>query len=242
MLGGICLLTSERFMSAHAWLSELGGAGCRLRWEATVTQEVVTASTQAATRHLLIRRQSSGRRPPGVGSPNPQGAFVNTPPRECAATSERSLQFLAVLPGLFSPGDPIVLRDLWGGRVWSARPMTVVKDEPDETELFVWSSLFMKAAAGGRTSKFLRLPAEPWELREQARSRHLGVEGRRRTGRGAAARIALPRRRRVDPGGGRTALVRLEERRPPFDRDWSGWHPDPSWVSPSSRTMRPSSR
>ena len=29
------------------------------------------------------------------------------------------------------------------------------------------------------------------------------------------------------------AVERILERRPPFDRDWFGWRPDPSWPSPA---------
>ena len=72
----------------------------------------------------------------------------------------------------FRTGDPIVLRDLWDGRVWSARPMTVVKDEPDETVLFVWAPFVMKEAADPQTGEFLRLPTPEWELRDKRRDRY----------------------------------------------------------------------
>ncbi len=32
---------------------------------------------------------------------------------------------------------------------------------------------------------------------------------------------------------GRRALARVLERRPPFDREWAGWRPDPSWDAPA---------
>ena len=67
----------------------------------------------------------------------------------------------------FPPGTPILLRELWDGRVWSVRPLTVVKDEPDERMLFFPNVLDMKAPASLRTGEFLRLPSEPWELRDQ---------------------------------------------------------------------------
>ena len=31
---------------------------------------------------------------------------------------------------------------------------------------------------------------------------------------------------------GERAARRILERRPPFDRDWSSWRPDPSWPPP----------
>lgn len=32
---------------------------------------------------------------------------------------------------------------------------------------------------------------------------------------------------------GERAVARILDREPPFDRDWSGWRPDPSWPTPS---------
>jgi predicted RNA-binding protein associated with RNAse of E/G family len=192
----------------------------------------------------------------------------------------------------FDPGDPIVLRDLWDGRVWSARPMTMVKDEPDETVLFVWSPLVMVAAASERTGEFLRVPSETWELREQRWDRYRALSFAwpetahavlgfwehptdrfagwyvnvqtplQRTPFGfdttdhfldivissdletwawkdedelaEAERIGL-----ISPGDvvsiraeGERALERLEQHRAPFDRYWSEWRPDPSWIEP----------
>jgi hypothetical protein len=31
---------------------------------------------------------------------------------------------------------------------------------------------------------------------------------------------------------GERAVAHVVDRRPPFDRDWSGWRPDPSWTEP----------
>jgi len=37
----------------------------------------------------------------------------------------------------YRPGDPIAIREIWNGRVWYARPATVVRDEPNLTMLHV---------------------------------------------------------------------------------------------------------
>ena len=72
----------------------------------------------------------------------------------------------------FEAGDGIVLREIWDGNVFAARPVTVVKDEPDETSVYVWPGLAMKAAASLRTGEYLRMPTELWELRDQRWDRY----------------------------------------------------------------------
>jgi len=37
----------------------------------------------------------------------------------------------------FEPGEAIALRQTWNGRVWAARPATVVQDDPRQTMLFI---------------------------------------------------------------------------------------------------------
>ena len=72
----------------------------------------------------------------------------------------------------FEAGDGIVLREIWDGNVFAARPVTVVKDEPDETSVYVWPRLAMKAAASLRTGEYLRMPTGPWKLRDQRWDRY----------------------------------------------------------------------
>jgi hypothetical protein len=38
---------------------------------------------------------------------------------------------------LFEPGATVAIREIWDGRVWYARPATVVRDEPNLTMLLV---------------------------------------------------------------------------------------------------------
>ena len=63
------------------------------------------------------------------------------------------------------PGDQIVLREVWRGKVWSARPLTVVRDEPDLLVLFQPASTGWKrpVTLDGGT---LRTPKEEWMLVE----------------------------------------------------------------------------
>jgi hypothetical protein len=66
----------------------------------------------------------------------------------------------------WSPGETVVLREVWQARVWTARPATVVRDD-DLLMFFVpigarWFSPF--AASDGRP---LHVPTEPWIVRER---------------------------------------------------------------------------
>lgn len=65
------------------------------------------------------------------------------------------------------PGDAIVLRETWRGRVFEARPATVVEDRPDQTTLFVRTGARVAVAVDDE-GRQLRLPEGDWhlELRE----------------------------------------------------------------------------
>ena len=63
----------------------------------------------------------------------------------------------------WKPGDQIVLREVWRGRVWSGRPVIVVEDSPDLLALYMPTGTGWKKPTtphGGR----LRMPAEDWAL------------------------------------------------------------------------------
>jgi uncharacterized protein len=68
----------------------------------------------------------------------------------------------------FSPGDPIVLRELWDGRVFEARPMIVVQDDPDQVALFLPAGVRCGVPIGEDGAP-LRLPDRPWRLDVRAR-------------------------------------------------------------------------
>ena len=63
----------------------------------------------------------------------------------------------------WKPGDQIVLRELWQGRVWSGTPVTVVRDEPGLLGMFVPIGTGWKGPAALKGGP-LRLPKEDWVL------------------------------------------------------------------------------
>lgn len=63
----------------------------------------------------------------------------------------------------FRPGDPIVLRELWDGRVFEARPTVVVQDDPDQIAL--WLPARVRCAVPiAEDGTDLRVPDRPWRL------------------------------------------------------------------------------
>jgi len=64
---------------------------------------------------------------------------------------------------LFVPGDTITLRELWRGRVFEARPMIVVEDDPDQAILFLPGGVRCGLPIGDDGS-VLRLPDRHWHL------------------------------------------------------------------------------
>jgi hypothetical protein len=62
----------------------------------------------------------------------------------------------------FEPGETIALRQTWGGRVWAARPATVVEDALEQTMLFVpVGSVWMAPFLDGER---LKIPQAEFEL------------------------------------------------------------------------------
>jgi hypothetical protein len=189
------------------------------------------------------------------------------------------------------PGDAVALREIRGGRIWSAVAATVVEDRGDEQRLFVPAGTAWKSprAPDGR---WLELPEPVWSLADRAPEPARAVlsfafadrafalmlfwdaswtpltwyvnlqSPRRRTPVGfdyvdhvldllvvpdrsswewkdedeleEAVRRGLftPEDARAFRTDGEAALRLLLESRPPFDRDWTGWRPDPSWPPP----------
>jgi hypothetical protein len=66
------------------------------------------------------------------------------------------------------PGDPIVLREIWRGRVWAARPALVVLDEPNLRMFHVPAGTKERVPVDDRGAA-LRLPTERWRLAEATR-------------------------------------------------------------------------
>jgi hypothetical protein len=58
----------------------------------------------------------------------------------------------------FAPGEPVVLRDVWRGRIWAARPVVLVQDDPDQLAFCVFPGTHWKGP--------LSPGASPLDLRE----------------------------------------------------------------------------
>ena len=69
--------------------------------------------------------------------------------------------------GRWRPGDVVVLRERWRGRVWAARPAVVVRDEP-EVRMFHVPAGTRYAVARGRDGSPLALPEDGWTLAHDA--------------------------------------------------------------------------
>jgi hypothetical protein len=71
----------------------------------------------------------------------------------------------------FRIGDPIVLREIWRGRVFEARPMIVVQDDPHQRMLYLPAGVRCGVPVG-RDGAELRLPDRPWRLEVRPRGVH----------------------------------------------------------------------
>jgi hypothetical protein len=58
-------------------------------------------------------------------------------------------------------GDVVVLREIWKGRVWKARPWIVVRDAPDELVLYIPPGTPTKVPPGSG------IPRDDWELEDK---------------------------------------------------------------------------
>ncbi len=63
-------------------------------------------------------------------------------------------------------GDTVVLREIWRERIWTARPVTVVDDMPDQ-QIFYMSPGARWMCPRDDRGEWLRLPAEDWTLGER---------------------------------------------------------------------------
>ncbi len=65
----------------------------------------------------------------------------------------------------WSAGDRVVLREVWRGRVWSGRPVTVVRDQPDLVGLYIPAgATWMRPVTPDEGT--MRLPKSDWKLVE----------------------------------------------------------------------------
>jgi predicted RNA-binding protein associated with RNAse of E/G family len=71
-------------------------------------------------------------------------------------------------PDRWSPGDAVVLREVWRGRAWTGRPVTVVEDRPERLMFFVPVGVrgFVPSTPEGRPlHAFVDVPDDRWEIR-----------------------------------------------------------------------------
>jgi uncharacterized protein DUF402 len=73
------------------------------------------------------------------------------------------------VPEMWQPGDPIVIREIWNGAVFEARPAIVVQDLPAQTMLYVPAGNVCGVAVDDAGVQ-LRFPDREWHL--QVRERH----------------------------------------------------------------------
>jgi uncharacterized protein DUF402 len=71
----------------------------------------------------------------------------------------------------FPAGRPIVLRELWEGRVFEVRPMIVVQDDPDQRMLYLPDRVSCGVPVDDE-GRQLRLPNRPWRLEVRERGVH----------------------------------------------------------------------
>ena len=67
----------------------------------------------------------------------------------------------------WNPGQPVTVREVWRGKIWTVRALTVVRDEPRLIALYQPAGAPWKRPYG-RDGSPLRLPLEPWTLRDDA--------------------------------------------------------------------------
>lgn len=73
------------------------------------------------------------------------------------------------VPPRREPGEAVALREIWNGRIWYARPATVVRDDPNLQMFHVPPHARCKQPVDANGNP-LRLPIASWTLEDQERS------------------------------------------------------------------------
>jgi predicted RNA-binding protein associated with RNAse of E/G family len=71
----------------------------------------------------------------------------------------------------FQPGESAALREIWDGRIWSARPVTVVEDAEEQITLFIPAGAHWMAPF--RDGKRLKIQEAEYELVDQRYEAHV---------------------------------------------------------------------
>jgi len=72
----------------------------------------------------------------------------------------------------WSPGDAVVLREIWRGRVWEARPAIVVRNDP-ELQIFYRGAGSVATIPVDETGREMRLPRGDWRFAEWQAERNV---------------------------------------------------------------------
>jgi hypothetical protein len=67
-------------------------------------------------------------------------------------------------PSSFRPGQTIVLREIWRGRIWSARPVIVVQDTPELMAFFMPAAFKYPTTSEGKRVKAKNRLHSDWVL------------------------------------------------------------------------------
>jgi predicted RNA-binding protein associated with RNAse of E/G family len=65
----------------------------------------------------------------------------------------------------WKPGDAVTVREIWRGKIWTVRALTVVRDEPNLLALYQPAGAPWKRPYS-RDGLPIRVPDQPWELRD----------------------------------------------------------------------------
>ena len=82
--------------------------------------------------------------------------------------SRRTFGARGTVAPMWSLGDPVVIRELWNGQVFEARPASVVADLPLQTTLYVAPFVRCGVAIDDADVE-LRFPDRPWHLHVRER-------------------------------------------------------------------------
>jgi len=67
----------------------------------------------------------------------------------------------------WSAGNPVTVREIWQGKVWTVRALTIVRDEPDLLALYQPAGAPWKRPRS-LDGRLVRLPDQPWQLHDAA--------------------------------------------------------------------------
>ncbi len=65
----------------------------------------------------------------------------------------------------WNAGDPVTVREVWRGKIWTVRALTVVQDEPELLALYQGKGTPWKRPCGADGHP-IRLPDQPWQLQD----------------------------------------------------------------------------